>query len=65
MQVDGRSEKPARAAFFTALQRQLSTDTILIADGMNYIKGFRYQMYCAAREFRLRVCTVSRPSTKK
>lgn len=28
-------------------------------DGMNYIKGFRYQMYCAAREAQVRTCTVS------
>ncbi|EMD37286.1 hypothetical protein CERSUDRAFT_135770 [Gelatoporia subvermispora B] len=55
---DGRAEKPARAALFTAMQRQLGQDTILILDAMNYIKGFRYQMYCAAREMKVRVCTV-------
>ncbi|KAI0266712.1 chromatin associated protein KTI12 [Gloeopeniophorella convolvens] len=55
---DSRSEKPARAALFTAMQRQMGRDTILILDGLNYIKGFRYQIYCAAREFKLRVCTV-------
>lgn len=54
---DGCAEKPARGALFTALQRQMGADTILIVDSLNYIKGFRYQMYCAAREFRLRVCT--------
>jgi tRNA uridine 5-carbamoylmethylation protein Kti12 len=56
--VDSKSEKPARGALFTAMQRQMGQDTILIVDGLNYIKGFRYQMYCAAREHRLRVCTV-------
>ncbi|KAI0744184.1 chromatin associated protein KTI12 [Daedaleopsis nitida] len=55
---DGRAEKPARASLFTAVQRQMGQDTILIVDSMNYIKGFRYQMYCAAREHKLRVCTV-------
>ncbi|OSX66085.1 hypothetical protein POSPLADRAFT_1133046 [Postia placenta MAD-698-R-SB12] len=55
---DGRAEKLARGALFTALQRQMGADTILIVDSLNYIKGFRYQMYCAARESRLRVCTV-------
>lgn len=43
------------------MQRQMGADTILIMDGMNYIKGFRYQMYCAARELKLRMCTVRRP----
>ncbi|KAN0134033.1 Chromatin associated protein KTI12 [Lactarius tabidus] len=55
---DSRSEKPARAMLFTAVQRQMGRDTILIIDALNYIKGFRYQLYCAAREFKLRVCTV-------
>ncbi|KAH9839280.1 chromatin associated protein KTI12 [Rhodofomes roseus] len=55
---DGRLEKPARAALFTAMQRRMGQDTILVVDTMNYIKGFRYQMYCAAREMKVRVCTV-------
>jgi hypothetical protein len=37
----------------------MGQDTILIVDALNYIKGLRYQLYCAAREFKLRVCTVS------
>jgi protein KTI12 len=56
--LESQSEKPARAALFTAMQRQMGQDTILIIDSLNYIKGFRYQMYCAARELKLRVCTV-------
>ena len=56
--TDSRSEKPARATLFAAIQRQMGQDTILIVDALNYIKGFRYQLYCSAREFKLRVCTV-------
>jgi len=56
--IDSRSEKPARATLFAAVQRQMGQGTILIIDALNYIKGFRYQLYCAAREFKLRVCTV-------
>ncbi|KAF7793958.1 hypothetical protein EIP86_005082 [Pleurotus ostreatoroseus] len=55
---DSRAEKPARAALFTAAQRHMRPDTLLVVDAMNYIKGFRYQLYCAAREAKLRVCTV-------
>ncbi|TFY65232.1 hypothetical protein EVJ58_g2111 [Rhodofomes roseus] len=40
------------------MQRRMGQDTILVVDTMNYIKGFRYQMYCAAREMKVRVCTV-------
>ncbi|KAF8161042.1 chromatin associated protein KTI12 [Crassisporium funariophilum] len=52
------SEKTARSTLFTAIQRHLSPDTIVILDSLNYIKGFRYQLYCAAREMKLRTCTV-------
>ncbi|KAL0068714.1 kti12, chromatin associated [Marasmius tenuissimus] len=62
---DSRSEKPARAALFTAMQRQMGSTTILIVDAPNYIKGFRYQMYCAARELKLRICTVYIVSQKE
>jgi protein KTI12 len=56
--IESQSEKPARGALFTAVQRHLASDTILVVDGMNYIKGFRYQLYCTAREKKLRFCTV-------
>lgn len=56
--VDSKSEKTARATFFVDLQRKLDKNTIVIADSMNYIKGYRYQIYCAAREGRIRVATV-------
>ncbi|BGO93823.1 kti12, chromatin associated [Rhodotorula toruloides] len=51
-------EKPARAALFSAVQRSLAKDTIVVVDAMNYIKGSRYQMYCAAREIGVRTCTL-------
>ena len=55
---ESQSEKMARGALYAAIQRLLSLDTIVIVDALNYIKGFRYQMYCAAREMKLRFCTV-------
>ncbi|KAF5370832.1 hypothetical protein D9758_001840 [Tetrapyrgos nigripes] len=55
---DSREEKAARGTLFAAMQRLMSPNTILIVDAPNYIKGFRYQMYCAARELKLRVCTI-------
>lgn len=56
--TDSPSEKPARAALFTAATRSLNPSTITILDSANYIKGFRYQLYCAAREAGVRVATV-------
>jgi protein KTI12 len=40
------------------LQRNLTKNSIVIVDALNYIKGFRYQMYCVAREAGVRVATV-------
>ncbi|EGU11621.1 hypothetical protein RTG_02406 [Rhodotorula toruloides ATCC 204091] len=56
--ADTRAEKPARAALFSAVQRSLARNTIVVVDAMNYIKGSRYQMYCAAREIGVRTCTL-------
>ncbi|KAG1739440.1 chromatin associated protein KTI12 [Suillus paluster] len=55
---DSLQEKTARATLFTAITRHIARDTILVVDGMNYIKGFRYQLYCKAREAGVRVATV-------
>jgi len=60
---DAKQEKVARATFYTALQRELNRNTVVIADSLNYIKGYRYQMYCAARELSIRVTTVFTAAT--
>jgi protein KTI12 len=56
--TEAKSEKPARGAFYSAIQRALSKDDIVIADGMNYIKGFRYQLYCEAKALSTPHCVV-------
>ncbi|KAG1794601.1 chromatin associated protein KTI12 [Suillus plorans] len=56
--LDSLQEKIARATLFIAVTRHIAKDTILIIDGMNYIKGFRYQLYCKAQEAGVRVTTV-------
>jgi len=58
MYNDSRSEKLVRAALFTAVQRNMNPSTIVILDSLNYIKGYRYQLYCAAKEAGVRVCTI-------
>lgn len=55
-----RTEKPARASYLSAVTRALGKDTIVVADGgagLN-IKGFRYQLWCAAREVGVRCLSV-------
>lgn len=52
-------EKKARGALMSAVERLLSKDDIVIADSLNYIKGFRYQLYCVARAIGTPHCVVS------
>ena len=51
-------EKTARAAEFSAIKRAVSKDNIVIADGLNYIKGYRYQLWCEAKAAGTRCCVV-------
>ncbi|KAI9799729.1 MAG: hypothetical protein M1833_003848 [Piccolia ochrophora] len=52
------TEKNARAAEYSAVKRALSRDDIVIADGLNYIKGFRYQLYCEAKTLSTPSCVI-------
>ncbi|KAJ3021768.1 kti12, chromatin associated [Thoreauomyces humboldtii] len=51
-------EKKARGTLLSAVERHLSRDTITICDSLNYIKGFRYQLFCIARALGTPHCTV-------
>ncbi|KAI9715617.1 MAG: hypothetical protein M1828_000760 [Chrysothrix sp. TS-e1954] len=53
-----KDEKQARGHLFATAQRHLDTDTVVVLDGPNYIKGFRYQLHCEAKNLRLRSCVV-------
>lgn len=46
------SEKDARAAMYGAVKRVLSDRDIVVLDGPNYIKGWRYQLHCEAKAVR-------------
>ncbi|KAF9877339.1 elongator complex associated protein kti2 [Colletotrichum karsti] len=46
------SEKDARAAVYGAVKRVLSDRDIVVLDGLNYIKGWRYQLHCEAKAVR-------------
>ncbi|KAL2435170.1 hypothetical protein ABEF95_014191 [Exophiala dermatitidis] len=52
------AEKTARAAEFSAIKRAVSRDAIVIADAPNYIKGYRYQLWCEAKAAGTRCCVV-------
>ena len=57
--IDSSNEKTCRANLKAAIDRALSTkNSIVIADSLNYIKGYRYELYCMARSLSLRTCCV-------
>ena len=45
----------------SAIQRAIGKNKIVIVDSMNYIKGFRYQLYCEAKALQTPSCVVSIP----
>jgi protein KTI12 len=55
---DSVSERMARGALKSAVERLLSADSILICDSMNYIKGFRYELFARARALNTQSCVV-------
>lgn len=54
------SEKDARARVFAEVKRHLSSKDIVICDAAagNYIKGWRYQLFCEAKALRTPCCVV-------
>ncbi|KIW01764.1 uncharacterized protein PV09_06937 [Verruconis gallopava] len=53
-----RLEKDARATEMSAVKRYLSRDSVVIADGLNYIKGYRYQLHCEAKAVQTPSCVI-------
>lgn len=51
-------EKKARGAIKAAVERSLTASTCVIVDSGNYIKGFRYELYCVARSLKSTNCVV-------
>lgn len=52
------AEKDARAASYAAVKRVLSGRDIVVLDGPNYIKGWRYQLFCEAKGVRTGCCVL-------
>ncbi|KAL3466244.1 RNA polymerase II Elongator complex associated protein Kti12 [Aspergillus heterothallicus] len=53
-----RTEKEARGLAYTRAKRALGRDSFVILDGMNYIKGYRYQLWCEAKALATTCCVV-------
>eukprot|EP00730_Choanoeca_flexa_P001390 TRINITY_DN10613_c0_g3_i3.p1 TRINITY_DN10613_c0_g3~~TRINITY_DN10613_c0_g3_i3.p1 ORF type:complete len:274 (+),score=46.32 TRINITY_DN10613_c0_g3_i3:86-907(+) len=56
--LDSNAEKMARGNLKSELDRQLKSDACVILDSLNYIKGFRYELYCVARSMKTPSCVI-------
>lgn len=56
--ADSRKEKSVRSDIKSAVQRLLNANDILIIDGSNYIKGYRYEIYCMTKLYKTPQCTI-------
>lgn len=55
---DSKNEKMGRADLKSEALRSLNRDDVVILDAGNYIKGYRYELYCASKESRTTKCTL-------
>jgi len=55
---DSNKEKEMRSTLKSELQRLINRDDILILDGGNYIKGYRYELYCISKATKTTQCTL-------
>uniref|UniRef100_A0A915PWH5 Protein KTI12 homolog n=1 Tax=Setaria digitata TaxID=48799 RepID=A0A915PWH5_9BILA len=55
---DFHKEREHRAVLKSEVQRFLSEDCLVICDSLNYIKGFRYELFCIAKLMQTTYCVV-------
>lgn len=56
--ADSQKEKQIRSDIKSETIRLLNKDDVIILDGGNYIKGYRYELYCASKASRTTQCTI-------
>ncbi|XP_055354582.1 protein KTI12 homolog [Paramacrobiotus metropolitanus] len=52
------AEKNLRAAVKSDIQRSISKETVVIVDTLNYIKGYRYEIWCIAKSSKTPQCMI-------
>ncbi|VDM91314.1 unnamed protein product [Litomosoides sigmodontis] len=55
---DFRKEREHRAFLKSEVQRLLSQNCLVICDSLNYIKGFRYELFCIAKLVQTTYCVL-------
>lgn len=53
---DSHRERESRSNLKSSVQRALNKEDVIIVDSLNYIKGFRYELYCVTKACRTPHC---------
>jgi protein KTI12 len=56
---DSHTERAHRAYLRSLVQQHVSKNTIVIVDALNYIKGYRYELFCAGKLAQCMYCVVT------
>lgn len=56
--ADSKCEKIGRARLKSEVERDLNEDNVVILDSLNYIKGYRYELYCVSKYLHTPHCVV-------
>ena len=56
--ASSREEKIARGDLKSSAERLLTTESIVVLDSLNYIKGFRYELFCISKHVKTPHCVV-------
>ncbi|XP_038124754.1 protein KTI12 homolog isoform X1 [Cyprinodon tularosa] len=56
--ADSQKEKEARASLKAEVERKVNKDNIVILDSLNYIKGYRYELFCLTKHTQTPHCLV-------
>ncbi|XP_053686279.1 protein KTI12 homolog [Sabethes cyaneus] len=55
---DSQKEKLVRSSVKSEVVRLLNKNDVVVVDGSNYIKGFRYEIFCVSKATRTTQCTL-------
>eukprot|EP00058_Branchiostoma_floridae_P020010 XP_002605500.1 hypothetical protein BRAFLDRAFT_126804 [Branchiostoma floridae] len=56
--ADSRQEKDARAKLKSVTEKKLTKETVVILDSLNYIKGYRYELFCLIKLLQTPHCVI-------
>ncbi|CAH1968214.1 unnamed protein product [Acanthoscelides obtectus] len=56
--ADANKEKHIRGLLKSEVMKLISPNNVVILDGLNYIKGCRYELFCASKANKCNQCTV-------